>query len=151
LIYKCGVDVEQYFFKTPCILNLVKILSKYSEYAILFLRFALGGIFAFFGVQAVLDPALHLGIWFAPWVQALPLIGTTQFVFVLGVLEILVALALILGVGIRYASILAAGMLVGIIVNLGFGEIAYRDIVLLAGALVLATQKEYRFALKAEI
>lgn len=129
----------------------MKFLSNYFDHAVLLLRLSLGGIFAFFGVQAVLDPALHLGIWFAPWVEALPIIGTSQFVFALGVLEILVAIALIFGVGIRYASLIAAGLLLGIIVNLGLGEIAYRDIVLLAAALVLATQKEYRFALKPEL
>lgn len=129
----------------------MKFLARFEHHALLLLRLTLGGIFIYFGVDAVLDPELHLSMWFAPWVQELWLIGTPRFVFALGVAEVLLGLALIVGVAIRWVALLAAVILLGIIINLGLNQIAYRDMVLFAAALVLATRHDYRWALKPEV
>lgn len=120
--------------------------QQYRDQAVFLLRIALGGIFLWFGVTAVLDPSSQL-FWLASWIRDIPFVGTTAFISVFGVFEILVGLALLLGVFPRFASLLAAAALLGIVVNLGWGEIAFRDAVLFFASLVLASQERHRWSL----
>jgi len=109
--------------------------------ALLLLRLGLAALFLFFGILAILDPAGE-AIWLAPWVAALPLVGTPAFLLIFGVLEFLIGLALALGICLRYTSLVAAAMLLGIVINLGWSQIAMRDLALMAAALVLATSED---------
>ncbi len=132
----------------------MKQLSSFAQYPIVFLRFALAAVLIYFGQDAVRNSEMHMYTWLSEWTLSLPVIGTPQFIFVLGVTQLLVASLLLFGVYLRPAALIAAGLLVGIIVNLAllgdFGAV-FRNIGLLAGALVLATQKEFWLALKPEL
>lgn len=110
------------------------------------LRVAIGGILLWFGALAVLDPAGQF-FWLAPWIQSLPLMGY-WFVLLFGLSQVLVGLALIVGLYPRWAALVAATMLAGIIINLGFQEIAMRDFVILCASLVVASASEHRFSLR---
>jgi uncharacterized membrane protein YphA (DoxX/SURF4 family) len=122
--------------------------NRYFPYALLCLRLTIAGLLIYFGILAVVDPAWELG-WMALWVQELPLIGTATFIFAFGILQIIVGLALAVGFYVRYAALATAGMLFGIVVNLGVDEVAARDLGLLFAALVVATAKEHKWTLRA--
>lgn len=122
-------------------------MTRYHDHALFALRLGLAGLFAYFGALAVIDPSSQL-LWLSGWVRALPLVGTEAFISVLGVAQLLLAAALALGLYLRVAALLAAGALLCVIVNLGPGEVAMRDAVLLIGALVVASQQRYHWALR---
>lgn len=121
-------------------------VQKYSDISLLLLRISLGALFLYFGLLAVTDPEGQLS-WMSTWVNSLPVIGTPVFIFVFGIVQIIIALCLILGIYVRYAALAAGAALIGIIINLGFNDVAYRDVVILTAALVLATQLRFRWAL----
>ncbi len=126
-------------------------LTKYHDYASVLVRAALAAVLVYFGQDAVRNSELHMNIWLAEWTLSLPLIGTPQFIFVLGIMQLLLALMLVLGVYLRYASLAVAALLVGIVVNLILlydHAAVFRNLVLIAASLMLATQQSYRFALK---
>lgn len=118
-------------------------------YALLGLRASLGALFGYFGVLAVLDPARQQAQWVAAWILELPVVGSVEFIFAWGVFQLLLALALILGVYLRFAGVAAAVALLGITVSVGLNDIGYRDVVLAFGALVVASYEHHRWALKA--
>lgn len=132
----------------------MKSFAAYNAHFVTLLRVALASVLVFFGQDAVRNSEMHMYTWLAEWTISLPVIGTPQFIFVLGVVQLLVAFLLVLGIYLRYTALITAGLLVGIIINLilltDYAAV-FRNFGLLAGALVLATQQEYRFALKPEL
>ena len=58
-----------------------------------------------------------------------------------GIAQVAVAAAILFKLLLRWALLLAAIMLVGIIANLGFNETALRDLVLLTGVFYFYTQE----------
>jgi len=105
-------------------------------------RAAIGLLFGYFGIQAVLSPTESAAIWIRPEFSqpitaVLPL---ASFMVVLGVAQILVAFSLVTGLMARFGLLLAAALLLGIIVNLGWNEISFRDAVIFTGTIYLLLQ-----------
>ena len=127
-------------------------MKSLSAYALVGLRVAMGGLFAFFGVLAVTNPARQRAQWMAEWVQNLPALGpvlsSEAFIIAWGVFQLLLATALILGLYLRVAGWIAAAALALITINLGFNDSAYRDAVLVFAAAVIATSTNHKWALR---
>lgn len=100
-------------------------------------RISLGLLFLYFGILAVYNPGAQLG-WLADWVLRIPFVGTSSFIFLIGIVEIIVGVGLVLGIFTRISAYVATALLVSISINLGFTEIAYRDLALACAALVVA-------------
>ena len=110
------------------------------------LRAGLAGLFAYFGVLAVMDPARQQAQWVASWIQQLPLVGSVEFIFLWGMFQIALALALLIGFYLRYTAAIAAAALIGVSISVGLNEIAYRDVVLALAALVVASSPRHAWA-----
>lgn len=123
-------------------------MKEFSAYAAFGLRVSMGVLFGVFGYLAVTQPARQQTQWMAQWVQELPIFGSEVFIVVWGVFQLLLALCLLLGVYTQKASYLSAFAMMAIAINLGFTELAYRDIAIAFGALLLSTQDEYIWSLR---
>ncbi|HET8754848.1 MAG TPA: hypothetical protein VFM58_02505, partial [Solirubrobacteraceae bacterium] len=79
-------------------------------------------------------------VYLAPWINDILPGDASDGMHIVGVIEIVAGL--VVAVAPRYGSLLVAGWLGGIIVNLllvgGYGDIALRDFGLMLGALTLA-------------
>lgn len=74
-----------------------------------FLRISLGIILLWIGALKFVDPSPIVELLGA----SLPFLASSRFVYVLGVLEILAALALFAGIGVRYVGLLVLALFAG--------------------------------------
>ena len=111
-----------------------------TKYSYLVLRIALAAVFFWFGVHKFLQPEYWLNAWIPTWTIALVEnigIGATQFVYLNGILEILIGLSLLTGVLIKFFSLLGVVILLCIIIFIGISEVTIRDLGLLGALLAL--------------
>lgn len=116
------------------------------DYSLLLLRVCIGGIFLWFGITAILDPAGQMH-WLADWVVNLPVVGSSTFILIFGVIEAIIGVSLVLGILVRWTALIAAMLLLGIVINLGFNEVMLRDLGLMAACIVLSTTTHHRCAI----
>ncbi|MFT4250745.1 MAG: DoxX family membrane protein [Candidatus Woesearchaeota archaeon] len=109
-----------------------------------FLRISIGALFLYFGVQALTQPLVAMS-YIPAYAEFL---ANNTFITVYGVVEVLIGLALLIGIYVRYAALLAAALLVGVVIALGNNEVMYRDLVILFATLVLAYEPAHLWALK---
>lgn len=107
-----------------------------TKYSYLILRIGLAAVFLWFGVDKFIHPAYWLNAWVPP--SVLMFVGklgitATQFIYLNGVFEILVALSMITGVFISFFSLIGGIFLVLVLLFSGFSEVTVRDIGLLGG------------------
>ncbi|MBI4143212.1 DoxX family membrane protein [Candidatus Uhrbacteria bacterium] len=108
-----------------------------SATASLILRIGLGVEFLMFGYGKLVD----VGGWIAfipPWMSPLLPASVGTFLTVIGVAELLLGVLLLIGLWTRVIAVLAALHLVGVLVAVGYNDLAIRDFVALASALALA-------------
>src|SRR4051812_28650962 len=74
-----------------------------------FLRISLGIILLWIGALKFVDPSPVIGLLQA----SLPFLASSAFVYLLGVLEVLSALALFAGIGVRYVGLLILVLFAG--------------------------------------
>lgn len=116
------------------------ISTKGAERAYLLLRtvFTLAPIV--FGLDKFMNLLTDWPVYLAPWIDGIVPGTAQQAMYAVGVIEIVAGIVVALAP--RYGSLLVAGWLLGIIVNLltlsGFYDVALRDFGLLVGALALA-------------
>ncbi len=125
-------------------------MNSLAKFATFPLRIGVGLVFLYFGLAKFLWPSrdisqmIELGIpqQFAPLLN-----------FLMGILEVLIAVAMLLGVYVKYAAIAAATMITLILAGftikfgkLGFDTI-FRDIAILGAAISLAIRCDDRFCL----
>jgi len=106
-------------------------MDKYSTLA---LRLGLAIVFIYFGIGKLMHD-----IWFET-IKAMPLFsffgsGIDYFIYSIGVIEITIGLALMIGFKTKIFAALASLQLITILILLKFGEI--RDIGLLAASIAL--------------
>lgn len=106
-------------------------------------RWSIAALFIYFGYQAVTEPMLQAQQWINPdiYTKIIEFIDIELFMRLFGLLQIIVAILMIVGKFLKVVMALAVALLLGIIINLGFNEITYRDAVILAGALYLWIQE----------
>lgn len=106
----------------------------------LFLRLGLVFVFLWFGIDKFVHPNYWFNAWVPPWFLDLITkfnISGTQFIYINGVFEILVALALLLNIFTKVFSMLAIIFLVAIVAVTGFSEVIVRDVGLLGSFLAI--------------
>ena len=98
-----------------------------------------GILFGYFGTKALLDPGTEAAIWISPFNAKIieSMLSLVAFMYILGVLQVLTATLLIFNKFARFALPLAGVLLLGIIINLGWNELALRDLVILSGVIYL--------------
>jgi uncharacterized membrane protein YphA (DoxX/SURF4 family) len=111
--------------------------ARFQAYALLRIGFAAAPIL--FGLDKFANVLVDWPQYLAPWVNDIVPGSGQDFMYAVGVVEILAGLAV--AIKPRYGAYLVAGWLAGIIVNLltysGYYDIALRDFGLLLGALTL--------------
>jgi len=111
---------------------------RYQAFALLRLAFCVAPIV--FGLDKFFNVLVDWTTYLAPWVNDLMPGSATQFMDVVGIIEI--AAGVLVALKPRYGAYVVAAWLAGIILNLltysGYYDIALRDFGLLLGALTLA-------------
>jgi uncharacterized membrane protein YphA (DoxX/SURF4 family) len=117
--------------------------EKYSAYAPLVLRVGLALVVLWFGVSQLISPSDWLG-YLPSFVFKLPF-SPESFILFNGVFEIIFGGLLLTGFWVRPAAALLSLHLLGIIITLGYNEIAVRDFgLLLAMISVFLSGKDAR-------
>lgn len=108
------------------------------------LQMMIGVLFGYFGIMALLEPETQAAIWLSQSSASLIefIVPIAIFMLALGAMQVVVAFLLIADKYGNFALPLAAVLLLGIIINLGWNEIALRDLVILTGVLHLYFSKE---------
>jgi len=113
-------------------------LKKYSKYSDLILRLGLGFVFIYFGIDKFFHPSYWIG--YIPAWFVIP-ISMTVFIYLMGIVETVVGLGIVTNRHLRFFAAIAALMLIGISISIGWNEITVRDIGLLAVAVSLMLKK----------
>ena len=111
-------------------------LSKYSKYAPFMIRLGLGFVLIWFGIDAYLNP----GVWSSlipNWILSISHLSAFTFMYLNGALEIILGILLLIGLWTRLVASITILFLVGIIITLGYNDIAVRDFGLLLAAVSL--------------
>lgn len=112
--------------------------ARYQAYSLLRVGFAVAPIL--FGLDKFANVLVDWPIYLAPWINDIAPGSGQEFMYVVGVIEIVAGLAVALKP--RYGAYVVAAWLGGIIVTLltysGYYDVALRDFGLLIGALALA-------------
>jgi len=122
------------------------LLMKSEKLSPLILRLAVGLPFFLLGIDQLLHPQQWIG-YLALWAENLLGVEPLQFFFVNGFFDTVLGLLLILGIFTRVCAVIAALHLTGVILNLGYNEIAIRDLGILLAAVVLALTKKVPYSL----
>lgn len=101
-------------------------LEKLKRYAPAVLRIGLALVFLWFGFNQIFDGQSWLG-YLPSFAYSLPVKPIT-FIFLNGLFEVLFGSMLIVGIYTRLSSGLLSLHLLGIILSLGYNEIAVRDV-----------------------
>jgi uncharacterized membrane protein YphA (DoxX/SURF4 family) len=111
---------------------------RYQAFAMLRIAFTVAPIA--FGVDKFANVLVHWPNYLAPWINDIAPGTGQQFMYFVGVTEILAGI--IVALKPRYGAYVVAGWLAGIVINLvsysGFYDIALRDFGLMLAALTLA-------------
>lgn len=115
-----------------------------TKYALWLLRLAIGFILIYFGTQALLNPELQAAHWVSHSAGILieAIMPLKVFMIILGLAQVISGGLVALGLWLRYALPVVALLLVGIIINVGWNEVAYRDFVILTSVIYLYSQEQ---------
>ena len=112
--------------------------ARYQAFALLRLTFTVAPIA--FGLDKFFNVMVDWPTYLAPWINDIAPGTSQEFMYIVGVVEILAGVAVALKP--RYGAYIVAAWLAGIIVNLlthsGFYDVALRDFGLMLAALTLA-------------
>ena len=121
--------------------------EEFSSYFSIFLiRVSIGLIFFWFGLDKLIHPLLWLGWIPKTIINLIPFSGNT-FIYILGVVELVLGVLLIVGFLVRIVALFTALNLIGVIVSIGFNDIAVRDFGLLIMAVSLAISKNHIYSI----
>ncbi len=111
-----------------------------AKHVALVLRLGLAFVFGWFGI----DKFLHVDAWYG-WIPAwLSFVPQDAFLYVVGAVEVVLALLLVIGRYVRITSLACAVLMLGVVFSFGINDITVRDIGLIAMALALAMMPEPR-------
>jgi|SRR3989344_9503527 len=129
---------------------LYHIMFTSVKYSFWFLKIGLVAVFLWFGFDKFIHPTYWLNAWVpAGFVSFLGRFGLdgSQFVFLLGVFEILVGISLLTSVLTKFFSFLAIIFLVAVFFIAPFNEVVIRDFSLIGGLLAVLFWPHRRRAL----
>jgi len=107
-----------------------------NKHASLILRVGLAITFIWIGVLIVKNPAAWAS-YVLPWAAALLPVPIETMMFGTGIFDILVGLALLVGIKTWIPAFLAAGHIFVVLITTGITEITVRDIGLLGASIAL--------------
>lgn len=106
--------------------------DRYRRYAPLLLRIGLSLVFLWFGVNQLINPEAFLG-YVPQWAYNFP-VSPPALIMGNAIFEIVFGTLLIFGMFTRVSSLLLGLHLIGIMVGLGYNDIAVRDFGLMLAA-----------------
>jgi len=113
------------------------------------LRISLSLVFLWFGAMQIYDPLYFQG-YLPPFIFGLN-ISLTTVLYVNAFLEIILGLSLLVGFLTRLSALILSIHLVGIILGLGYNDVAVRDVGLLAAMIVVFLQGPDKWTVDKEI
>lgn len=119
--------------------------EKVKQYAPCIVRIGVSLVFLWFGLNQIFDSESFLG-YLPEFATKLP-IQLTMLIMSNGIFETIFGLLLILGLLTRISALLLTLHLIGIIVSLGYNEIAVRDFGLMIATLSIVLHGEDRWCL----
>ncbi|MEK6909370.1 MAG: DoxX family protein [Nanoarchaeota archaeon] len=106
-----------------------------KEVATVILRVSLALVFLYFGIQQTLDPGTWSG--FVPEFLQLSIVSANNIVILNGLIEIILGTFLIVGLYVRFASMVMSLHLFGIAFSIGLSPLGVRDFGLAFATLAL--------------
>ncbi|MAF80352.1 hypothetical protein CL629_04740 [bacterium] len=102
----------------------------------LVLRIGLAGTFLYAGLNSILNPTSWIG--FIPqWINSIPLLTRELFLTIHGMFEIILAIALLVGIYKKLAALLAFLSIGVIVIFSGIDDVTFRDFGLLGASYAL--------------
>jgi uncharacterized membrane protein YphA (DoxX/SURF4 family) len=120
---------------------LTPLALRFQKYAPLFLRFGLAIVFLLFGLQKLINPGQSTAE--IQLLLSFELADAAALSFYFGITEIILAIALSLGIKVRFFALLSALMVIMLFISflakygLSINPDLYRDVGLLGGAIAL--------------
>ncbi|MBI4147943.1 DoxX family membrane protein [Candidatus Woesearchaeota archaeon] len=112
------------------------------------LRIAVGLTYLLVGIDQIQHPENWQG-YLAPWAQEFLNADHKEFFFQNGIFDAVLGGVLLLGFLTRYAAMLAVLHLVMVLLNIGYNEIAIRDLGILLSALALSLYQKTPYSIDA--
>lgn len=109
---------------------------EHQELVIVVLRFAVGAVFLWFGVDKWVHPQAWYG-WMPPWLMGRLPIDPDVFLWWNGAVEFVVGILLVAGRLLRGTAAFAGAYVLAITVTLGASEVTVRDTALVGCCLAL--------------
>lgn len=112
------------------------------------LRLGIAAVFLWFGIDKFIEPQYWVDAWMpqiaqriVAYVHAAP----SDFMFLVGIFEVLVALSLVTGFFVRWFAALAAVFLVGVLGFHGLNEVLVKDLAVIGGliSLIIWPERSY--------
>ncbi|MEK6867393.1 MAG: DoxX family membrane protein [Nanoarchaeota archaeon] len=121
------------------------LTQKYQWLAPILLRTGVAVVFLIFGI----DKFFHVNAWLAyipPWAAQFIPMDLTLFMYIQGIIEVLLGFLLLIGFWSRTVSFICALHLAGIIVAVGYNEISVRDFGLFMATLALSLREQMKWS-----
>lgn len=100
------------------------------------LRIGLAGTFLYAGLNSLLNPTSWIG-YIPQWIESVPFLTRELFLVLHGAFEIVLAIALLIGLYKKLVALLAFLSIAAIIIFSGIDDTTFRDFGLLAAAYAL--------------
>ena len=106
------------------ILLIFFVMKSFSEYSRIFTRIAISLVFIWFGINQIINPNN-----FMEYLSSFILLSTyaKTFIYLNGIFELILGAFLILGLFTRITALVLGINLIGIILGLGYNDVAVRD------------------------
>jgi len=113
----------------------------------LILRLGIAGLFLWFGISQLVAPQEWIS-WVPTWAPTFLHMSTRMVVLLNGGFETMCGALLLLGIGVRWVALLLALHTLSIAYELGYGDIAIRDVCIAVAALSLSLFEVDEWALQ---
>ena len=110
------------------------------------IRVGLASVFLWFGIDKIVHP-IFWSSFIPEWVVNVLPFSVFTINYILSGVEIVLGLLLLLGLFTRKVAVVTALFMAGIILSVGYNDIAVRDFAILTMAIALALAKEHELTL----
>lgn len=112
------------------------------------LRLGIATVFLWFGIDKFIEPQYWVDAWMpqvAQQIVAYVHAAPSDFMFLVGIFEVLVALSLVTGFFVRWFAALATVFLVGVLGFHGLNEVLVKDLAVIGGliSLIIWPERSY--------
>jgi uncharacterized membrane protein YphA (DoxX/SURF4 family) len=101
-------------------------INKFSRYAPSIARFGVGIVFFIFGIDQLVNPENWV-IWLPSFIYGFG-IDVINLIYVNGVFDLVIGVLLLAGIYTRIISFIGILHLLGVILSMGYNEVAVRDL-----------------------